>query len=156
MPLLTFEPPLDWTPVDRAIEDLGRYSAVAFTSPRAAAAFGTRCGADGRSGLPPVWAGGGGTAAALGALTDDVRTAPEAEPGRLGAAAALAAAMLSGGIQGRVLFPCGEIRRDELPTRLRQEGIQVDEVVCYRSVVAGEAVAREAVRRAGILVVASP
>jgi uroporphyrinogen-III synthase len=64
--------------------------------------------------------------------------------------------MLSGGIQGRVLFPCGEIRRDELPTRLRQEGIQVDEVVCYRSVVAGEAAAREAVRRAGILVVASP
>jgi uroporphyrinogen-III synthase len=60
------------------------------------------------------------------------------------------------GMAGPVLFPCGEIRRDELPTRLRQEGIEVDEVVCYRSVVAGEDAAREAVRRAGILIVASP
>ena len=74
----------------------------------------------------------------------------------MGAAAAVAAAMLREGMAGPVLFPCGEIRRDELPTRLRQEGIEVDEVVCYRSIVAGEEAAREAVRRAGILIVASP
>ena len=74
----------------------------------------------------------------------------------MGAAAAVAAEMLREGIAGPVLFPCGEIRRDELPTRLRQEGIEVDEVVCYRSIVAGEEAARGAVRRAGILIVASP
>jgi uroporphyrinogen-III synthase len=32
----------------------------------------------------------------------------------------------------------------------------VDEVVCYRPVIAGDDEAREAVRRAGILIVASP
>ena len=74
----------------------------------------------------------------------------------MGAAAAVAAEMVREGMAGPVLFPCGEIRRDELPTRLRQEGIEVDEVVCYRSIVAGEEAAREAVRRAGILIVASP
>jgi uroporphyrinogen-III synthase len=55
-----------------------------------------------------------------------------------------------------VLYPCGEIRRDELPTRLRHEGIEVDEVVCYRAVLADEEMARAAAERAAILVVASP
>ena len=155
IPLLTFAPPLDWGDVDRALRGLARYEAVTFTSPRAAAAFVERAGPSARR-LPPVWAGGRGTAAALAGLADGVRAAPEDEVGRLGAAAALAAAMLDAGVRGRVLFPCGEVRRDELPTRLRQEGIEVDEVVCYRSVVAGETTAREAVRSGGILVVASP
>jgi len=156
MPLLTFATPRDWTDVDRAISELGRYQAVAFTSPRAAAAFGARWEEIGRGELPPVWAGGRGTASALAPFGGAVRTAPEEETGRIGAAAALAAAMLREGLTGPVLFPCGEVRRDELPTRLRQEGVEVDEVVCYHSVVAGDDAAREAVRRAGILIVASP
>jgi len=149
IPLLTFAAPADWAEVDRAIRELGRYTAVAFTSPRAAAAFGGRWERIGRDSLPPVWAAGRRTAAALRPLASAVRTAPEDEIGRSGAAAAVAAEMLREGIAGPVLFPCGEIRRDELPTRLRQEGIEVDEVVCYRSIVAGEEAAREAVRRAG-------
>ena len=154
-PLLRFLPPLDWGDMDRTLRGLSRYEAVAFTSPRAAAAFMDRAGPAPRR-LPPLWAGGRGTAAVLAARATGVRAAPEDEVGRLGAAAALAAAMLGAGVRGRVLFPCGEVRRDELPTRLRQEGIEVDEVVCYRSAVAEETEAREAVRRAGILVVASP
>jgi uroporphyrinogen-III synthase len=110
----------------------------------------------GRVSLPPVWAAGRRTASALQRLARGVRTPPEDEIGRIGAAAALAALMLREGITGPVLLPCGEIRRDELPTRLRQEGVEVDEVVCYRSVIAGDEIAREAVRRAGILIVASP
>jgi uroporphyrinogen-III synthase len=55
-----------------------------------------------------------------------------------------------------VLFPGGEIRREELTARLRHEGVEVEEVVCYRSVLAGEKEARAAAERAGILVVASP
>jgi uroporphyrinogen-III synthase len=156
IPLLTFAPPLDWNEVDRAIGELPRYQAVAFTSPRAVAAFGARWEETSRGALPPVWAGGRGTASALAALVSTVRIAPEEEIGRLGAAAALAAAMLREGTTGPVLFPCGEVRRDELPTRLRQEGIEVDEVVCYRSIIAGDEAARDAVRRAEILLVASP
>jgi uroporphyrinogen-III synthase len=161
-PLLTFAPPMDWAPMDRALRDLSRYDALAFTSPRAAAAFIERYGrtvqGSNRRGdaLPPVWSAGPGTTAALAPLAPSVQNAPEDETGRMGAAAALAAAMLESGIAGPVLFPCGEIRRDELPTRLRHEGIEVDEVVCYRVVLAGEAAARAAAERAEILVVASP
>ena len=64
--------------------------------------------------------------------------------------------MLSAGVRGPVLFPCGDLRRDELPARLRDAGIPVEEVVCYRSVLAGEAAARHAAERAQVLVVASP
>lgn len=162
LPLLTFAPPVDWAPMDRALGDLSRYGALAFTSPRAAAAFVERYGGAGRGSsrrgdaLPPVWSGGPGTAAALAPLAGEVHGASEYETGRLGAASALAAAMVEAGVAGPVLFPCGEIRRDELPTRLRRERIEVDEVVCYRAVLAGEAAARIAAERAGILVVASP
>jgi uroporphyrinogen-III synthase len=161
-PLLTFAPPVDWAPMDRALADLSRYDALAFTSPRAAAAFIERYGGGGRGpgrrgdALPPVWSGGSGTAAALASLATTIRGASDDEAARLGAAAALAAAMLKAGVAGPVLFPCGEIRRDELPTRLRHEGIEVDEVVCYRSVLADEAAARAATERAGLLLVARP
>lgn len=161
-PLLTFVPPLDWAPMDRALGELSRYDALAFTSPRAATAFVERYGDVGRVGaaardpLPPVWSGGRGTAAALAPLATPVRTASADEAGLVGSAAALAAAMLDGGVAGPVLFPCGEIRRDELPTRLRHEGIEVEEVVCYRSVLADEQAARAAAERGAILVVASP
>jgi uroporphyrinogen-III synthase len=162
LPLLTFAPPMDWAPVDRALDGLSRYDAVAFTSPRAATAFIGRYAETGRESnrrrdaLPPVWSGGGGTTAALAPLAPAVRGAPEREAGRVGAAAALAAAMLEAGVAGPVLFPCGEIRRDELPARLRHEGIEVDEVVCYRAVLADEEMARAAAERGAILVVASP
>ncbi len=161
-PLLTFAPPLDWGPVDQALRDLHRFEALAFTSPRAAAAFAERhADAGGRnrrrhSDMPSVWSGGPGTDAALGALGRPVHRASDEEIGRMGAGAALAAAMVGAGVIGPVLFPCGEIRRDELPMRLRHEGIEVHEVVCYRSVLADETAARAAVERAGIVVVASP
>ena len=159
LPLLSFAPPADWGPVDRALARLSHYDALAFTSPRAATAFVRRLGASSNpehEALPPIWTGGRGTAAAVAPLAVATRGAREEETGRLGAAAALAAAMLAGGVEGPVLFPCGELRRDELPTRLRHEGLEVDEVVCYRSVLADEAAARAAADRAAILVVASP
>ena len=162
LPLLTFAPPVDWGPLDHALGALSRYEALAFTSPRAATAFIERYeavrGGSSRAGdaLPEVWSGGPGTTAALARLPAEVRRASEEETGRIGAAAALAGAMVKAGVAGPVLFPCGEIRRDELPTRLRHEGIDVDEAVCYRAVLADEAAARAAAERAAILVVASP
>jgi uroporphyrinogen-III synthase len=159
-PLIAFEPPLDWRPVDEAVRNLGRFDALAFTSPRAAAAFSRRATREAptaiSSGIPPVWAAGTGTAAALSETLCPVRTPSERAVGELGAAAALARAMLAAGVRGPVLFPCGDIRRDELSTRLRADGVEVEEAVCYRSVLAGEAAARRAAERARILIVASP
>jgi Uroporphyrinogen-III synthase len=85
-----------------------------------------------------------------------VRRPDERAVGEQGAAAALAAALLAAGVRGPVLFPCGDLRRDELAARLRVGGIAVEEVVCYRSVLAGESAARRAAERAQVLVVASP
>jgi uroporphyrinogen-III synthase len=161
-PLISFVPPLDWRPVDSALDHLDRYDALAFTSPRSARAFVDRVLGAGRQARlepprsPSVWASGVGTAAALGDLSVPLHTPDGRLTGSLGAAGALARAMLDGGVRGPVLFPCGEIRRDELPTRLRDDGIEVEEVVCYRSVLAGEVEARRAVERGQVVVVASP
>jgi uroporphyrinogen-III synthase len=161
VPLMTFAPPLDWRPVDEAVRDLGRYAAVAFTSPRSAHAFAERVAVLG--GAPAVtetWAAGAGTAHALGGAFGEVHRPDEREVGKRGAAAALASALaealLAAGTRGPVLFPCGDIRRDELRSRLRDDGIAVEEVVCYRSVLAGESEARRAIQRVQIVVVASP
>ena len=167
VPLMTFAPPLDWRPVDTAVRDLGRYAAVAFTSPRSAQAFAERVALLGGAGTlsgagaaTEIWAAGAGTAQALGGTLGEVRRPDEREVGQRGAAAALAsaiaAALLAAGASGPVLFPCGDIRRDELPSRLRDGGIAVEEVVCYRSVLAGESEARRAAKRVQIVVVASP
>jgi uroporphyrinogen-III synthase len=159
VPLMTFAPPLDWAPVDAAVRTLGRYTAVAFTSPRSARAFADRVTALGGPGTGTVteaWAAGAGTAQAVGDVFGTVRRPDEREVGERGAAEALAAALLAAGRGGPVLFPCGDIRRDELPARLRDDGIEVEEVVCYRSVLAGETEARRAAQRAQIVIVASP
>jgi uroporphyrinogen-III synthase len=161
VPLMTFAPPLDWRPVDAAVRDLGRYAAVAFTSPRSAHAFAERVAAlGGAPAATETWAAGAGTAQALGDALGEVHRPDEAEVGKRGAAAALAsalsAALLATGSSNPVLFPCGDLRRDELPSRLRDDGIAVEEVVCYRSVLAGESDTRRAIQRVQIVVVASP
>ena len=160
-PLMNFAPPADWGPLDSALDRLDSYAAVAFTSPRAAAAVVERMAGRQRQRLrsqnwPEAWAGGQATGAALGRTLGEVHTPTEAEAAALGAAEALARAMFQAGVGGPVLFPCGDSRRDELPDRLRSHGIKVDEVVCYRSVLASESAAQAAAARGTVLVVASP
>lgn len=109
-PLMAFAPPLDWAPVDRALERLSEFDAVAVTSPRAARAFAARVlereKDDGfAAGRIALWAGGAATAEALGHALGAVRVPASKTSARLGAAAALAAAMLRDGVTGPVLFP---------------------------------------------------
>ncbi len=157
-PLISFTAPNDWAPLDHALERLSGYGAVAVTSPRAAAAVALRVKLRERAGppeaLPAVWAGGTATLAALGDVLGPVRTPTESSTVD-GAAATLARAMVNANVVGPVLFPCGETRREELPAILRRQGIQVDEVVCYRSVLAGEPAAHAAAIRGSVIVVAS-
>lgn len=160
-PLITFAPPTDWAEVDAALDRACSYSALVFTSPRAAEAVAKRI--ETRRGLcpgghsePTVWAGGEATADAIRDALGAARTPEESDVGRWGAAGALARAMLDAGVGSPVLFLCGETHRDELPERLRGRGIEVDEVVCYRSVLASESAALTAAHRATVLVVSSP
>jgi uroporphyrinogen III methyltransferase/synthase len=81
--------------------------------------------------------------------------ARENPPG-MGAAEVLARSMVQEVVGGSVLFPCGDLRRDELPDELHKRGMEVDEIVCYRSVLADESQARTAAARGTVLVVASP
>ena len=162
IPLMEFAAPLDWSPVDRALARIREFDAVAVTSPRAARAFAGRVATRGMTELfatshkPTLWAGGVATKEALGRELGEVKVPSTKSSARMGAAAALAAAMLKEGVKGPVLFPCGDLRRDELPARLEDDGIDVEDVVCYRSVLASEGAARAAAERARVLVVASP
>jgi uroporphyrinogen-III synthase len=160
-PLMSFGPPLDPGPLDGALQRLAEYDAIALTSPRAAQALGNLLTERAiawppASGAPEVWASGPATAAGLGGGLGSIRLPAGRPAAGVGAAAALATAMLEDGVKGRVLFPCGESHRDELPRELRAGGAVVDEIVCYRSVLADAADARVAAQRATVLVVASP
>jgi uroporphyrinogen-III synthase len=160
-PLLSFGPPLDWGPLDAALDRLSGFRTVAFTSRRAAGAFLKRMQARGRSwsdgeDMPAVWAVGPATAAELGGMLGPVRVPSRPDTSGAGAAENLARSMIQEAVSGPVLFPCGDVRRDELPTELRHRGIDVHEVVCYRSVLADEAQARTAAATGTVLVVASP
>jgi uroporphyrinogen-III synthase len=157
-PLIDFEPPGDWSQLDSALDRLGSFEAVALTSPRAARVLAERAIARGaaRQGTPQVqvWAVGQGTARALGDALGPVRV-PAPDPG-VSPAVTLAQAILDSGCKGPVLFPCGEQRRDDLPRLLRAQGCEVQELICYRSVLASRSEAGAAAARASILVVASP
>jgi len=160
-PLMAFAPPRDWAPVDKAVDHLARFDAVAVTSPRAAKAFAARVAERDKedaftAGRVSLWAGGAATMEALGRSLGPVRVPASKASARLGAAAALAAAMVAGDVKGPVLFPCGDLRRDELPARLMDDGIAVEDVVCYRSILASDGAARAAAERAQVLIVASP
>jgi uroporphyrinogen III methyltransferase/synthase len=160
-PLMNFAEPEDWAPVDRALARLSEYRAFAFTSPRAAQAVVNRLRRLGiswpRDGSAPlVWAGGPATEAALEGMLGVVRKPADSTTARWGAAGALARTMLEAGTGSPVLFPCGETRREELVQGLGAGGVEVDEVVCYRSVLASEATARAAAMRGTVLVVTSP
>lgn len=159
-PLMSFCPPDDWAPLDTALNNWARYGAVALTSPRAARVVVERLGhlrlSPGSPGRPEVWAVGPATRAALQAKLGSVRVPAERSRQRSGTAATLARAMLEANVKSPVLFPCGETRREELVAGLCEGGVEVDEIVCYRSVPADESAARAAAARGSVVVVASP
>ncbi len=162
-PLLSFEPPRDWTRVDLAIAQLDQYPTLVFTSPRAAAAFGARyrrvIGTAPPPAPPSIWATGEPTAAAAYALfTGSVIETPNiaARPSSGGAADALATAMIAAAVCPPVLFPCGDPHRSVLPRRLARHGLTVEEAVCYRAVLAPLPMARGVVVENDIVVAGSP
>lgn len=158
-PLIHFEPPLDWSPLDTALTEPVKFGSVAFTSPRAAGAVVERIRAGGLQWStdvhPAIWAIGPATAHPLQVL-GPVRMPASGAEAAVSPAAALAHAMLEAGAMGPVLFPCGEKHRDDLPTILRAKGMEVHEVVCYRSVLASHSQAGAAAASGSVVVVGSP
>jgi len=157
-PLLSFGPPADWAPVDRAIFRLPEFRAVAVTSPRSAQAFASRLALHRVS--PPrgqeAWASGVATAEALRDLFEPVHTPSSLVTIDAGAGSMLATSMVAARVGSPVLYACGDTRRDEMPAVLRAAGVIVEEVVCYRSVLAEPDEARRAISGADVLLIASP
>jgi hydroxymethylbilane synthase len=141
---------------DAAIRGLEQRGWVAFTSMNAVSALADRMAALGVA-LPSgvrVAAVGPGTAAVVARRlqrpADFVPATPSAD--------ALGASLPD--VEGRsVLFPCGDLARDDLVERLGRRGARVDRVVVYRTV-EGEGVAalREQLRAGAldVLIFASP
>jgi uroporphyrinogen-III synthase len=159
-PLIGFTAPLDWGPFDAALDRASRYRAIAFTSPRAGKAMTDRVRARGipwpPGPTPAVWAAGQATAASLENWLGPTHVPDGVEQESDGAAAQLARAMVAARVTGPVLFPCGERRRDELPSVLRTAGILVHDVVCYRTVLADASEAQAAASAGALVLVASP
>lgn len=148
-PLLRFLPPPDWAPVDAALYAAARHAAIVLTSPRAAEALRRRAEGlgFGPGNLPPLWAVGPATAAAIGWLA---RT-----PGAAGGGGELATAMLAAGVRGPVLHLTGDERRQELREALGVHGVEVTEVIAYRMALAAPAVIEAALRDTDAVLIGS-
>ena len=160
-PLLTFDAPLDWSPLDAALERLQDFSAVVLTSPRAARAVQTRLNAAGSTRpllLDPnreVWVTGKATANALNGALEPIHL-PHAGHGGTATSALIAAEMLQHGVCSTVLYPSGDRHREELPGILGTHGVTVHETPAYRTRLASPDAARKACEGADIVLVGSP
>lgn len=142
-PLIRTVAPRSWKALDRAILDLSRYDAVAFTSANAVEFFFLRCRKLlGRAPVSPrtVAAVGRATAKAVAkngwrcsVVPDDARSEGLARALRVPRGA-------------RVLMPRAERGLDTLPLALRKNGARVDVVTAYRTLPDPEG--RRALRRA--------
>src|SRR5687767_5480318 len=100
-PLMHFAPPDDWAALDVAVDRAERYQAVAFTSPRAARAFMRRLAERSirwetlGARRPDMWTSGTGTMRGLEDALGPVRASEDVSVGQLGAAEALARAMIA-------------------------------------------------------------
>jgi len=155
-PLLTFARAGDPTLLEDAFGRLDRYAAVCITSPRAAEAV-ARVVAQHDIDLtfaPVVW-----TSPACEALLRPLFPRIEVPPRDRGAGSlgvALADTMLAHDAQSPVLFPCGDLHREELVTRLRAAGRVVEVVEAYRTILAGSSHAEAVMAAADVVVVTSP
>jgi len=141
-PAIRIIPPQDWAPLDQAIDRLGQYHWLLFTSRNGVHFFLERLRARGKDlrelkGIK-ISAIGPGTAARLeeaGIKPDIVAAEFRAE----GLVEALEGEDLVG---ASILLPRAEVARDVLPERLRKRGARVDVVTAYRTGKAPEVAGR--------------
>jgi uroporphyrinogen-III synthase len=128
--------------LDRVARDLALYKWAVVTSSNGARAIVTAVGPSMPATGAPKWA-------AIGAATrrtlEDAGFGVEFVPGQ--AAATAIAAELPAGPGDRVLLLRGDLADDELPDALRARGVEVDDIVAYRTVEAPNA-SRALLRRA--------
>ena len=133
-PLITFAPPATWKPLDRAIDRLGTYQWVIFTSVNGVEAFFHRL----RSLRHDARRLGGARICAIGPATAEAlekqSIIPDVIPGEF-RAEGVVKALEGHDLQGaKVLLPRAEVARDLLPSELEKRGAMVEVVPAYRTV----------------------
>ena len=157
-PTIEIAEPLDWGPVDRALEKMDTYRWVVFTSANGVRFFSRRVEALGKD-LKRVLKGK--EVCAIGPATAKVLekegVAPSLVPPRFVAEEVLSA-LKARGISGkRVLIPRAQVARDVLPRGLEEAGALVDVVVVYRTLLPQvEEGKKEEVLEAHIITFTSP
>ena len=130
IPMITIGPPASWKECDEAIGRLDRYDSLVITSANAAESFfgrATLLGLDEKTlHTVRVRAVGEKTAASAQSFGAQVETVPGEFSGT-----ALAAALGASLAGKRVLYPRGNLSRDEVAENLRASGADVDPVTVY-------------------------
>ncbi len=148
-----FEDPESWAAVDSAIANISRFDWVAFTSPRAVAAFGRRLkalGMDAEELGPRFAAVGSKTESAL----QEIGIEPEYVPSEF-----LTSALGEGlpAKEGsRVLLMRADIGDRSLAESLGRRGIEVEEVAAYHTMFVPGPVESDLMRKARVIAFASP
>jgi uroporphyrinogen III methyltransferase/synthase len=141
VPTIAIEPPASWAPLDRALERLGEYAWVVFTSANGVAMVRRRLEAQGR-GMDAL---GGARLAAIGPATAEALRAGGRRVDLV--PSEYVAEALVDGLRDRlrrgdrVLLPRAAEARDVLVRELGALGARVDEVAAYRTRPATEAAA---------------
>ncbi len=132
--LMRIAPPQDVGALDDAIANIARYDVVAFTSRHAVDAVASRCAPAAHTVVAAV---GPATAARLGAVGWRVDVVGDA--GGRALAERLAPSVATHVAKKRVLLPQAEMAHADLADDLAGAGADVNVVIAYRSVVAGDA-----------------
>lgn len=134
-PTIQIVPPVDWTPVDRAIRAIDTYDWVIFTSVNGVAKFMTRLGTNGLDSRCLA----GKRICCIGPRTaqelDQFGVRADIVPADYQAEGVLATLGTKAVAATRILIPRAEVARELLPDELRARGAQVDVVSVYRTVV---------------------
>ena len=126
-PLIAFEPAGIDGALGSALAQLESHDWIVLTSATAATLLGAILGSR-RAGVPPIAVVGPATARAAAA-----HLAAPAFVASRHTARDLAAELITAGVTGRVLIPAADIAGPELADALRRSGVQVQQVVAYRT-----------------------
>lgn len=129
-PAVSFSEPADTVALDRAIETLGEFDWILFTSANAARFFAARCR---KLGVEPSRSGGY-RCAAVGPATAEAVASEGFSVDHVAqefAGVALARELDAAITARRILLPRSERARPDLPAALKERGAEVTEVVAY-------------------------
>jgi uroporphyrinogen III methyltransferase/synthase len=132
--------PKDWAPVDRAIDAIGQYDWVVFTSVNGVGQFMKRLRAHGRDARSLA----GRRICCIGPRTAEelaqYGVTADVVPAEYQAEGVLATLMESDLSRARVLIPRAEVARELLPEELRASGAIVDVIPVYRTEIPRESI----------------